>query len=317
MSSKYLAALALSVTAMVTLAQSSASIKRPKILGISHLAVYTSDAAATERFYLNVVGAAKMVDPEDPRGVRYALSSVQFVEVLPLPSGAGINRLDHVAFNTDDAEGLRKYLVSRAWKAPDAVSESQDGSRWFSVSDPEGNRVQFVQSPKHPASVDGPNLISHRIIHVGVLVHRKAVEDKFYRDVLGFRPYWIGGMKEGVVDWVSLQTPESHDWIEYMLEATHDDGDLSTGIPANMTQNFLGVLNHMALGVPSVPAAYKVLEAGQRLGGRHGEPPTKVGLDGKFEFNMYDHDGVRVELMNFAPTEKPCCSPYTADHPTD
>jgi hypothetical protein len=73
----------------------------------------------------------------------------------------------------------------------------------------------------------------------------------------------------------------------------------------------------VALGVPSVPDAYKVLEAGNRLEGRHGEAPTHVGLDGKYEFNMYDPDGVRVELMNFKPTEKPCCSPYTADHPVE
>jgi catechol 2,3-dioxygenase-like lactoylglutathione lyase family enzyme len=318
MYSKSVLALLFAVSAFAAAAQPpSASIKRPKITGISHLAVYTSDAAAADRFYRELVGAAKLTDPENPRGVRYAFSNVQFVEVLPLPAGSGINRRDHIAFNTDDAEGLRKYLVSKAWKTPPAVNKGNDGSRWFSVSDPEDNEVQFVQPPSHTKTINAPNVISHRIIHVGILVHRSVVEDTFYRDLLGFRPYWIGGMKEGRVDWVSLQTPDSHDWIEYMLEATHSSDDLPTGIPANMTQNFLGVLNHMALGVASVPDAYSVLEAGKRLEGRHGEPPTKVGLDGKYEFNMYDPDGVRVELMNFKPTEKPCCSPYTADDPAE
>ena len=318
MDSKSVFALLLAVSSLPAAAQSSAkSINRPKITGISHLAVYTSDPSAAERFYCKVVGAAKLADPENPRGVRYAFSTVQFVEVLPLPAGTGINRRDHIAFNTDNAEGLRKYLVGKAWETPAAVNKGKDGSRWFSVSDPEGNEVQFVQPPRNAQAISPPNVISHRIIHVGILVHRSAVEDTFYRDVLGFRPYWTGGMKEGRVDWVSLQTPDSHDWIEYMLEATHAPDDLPTGIPANMTQNFLGVLNHMALGVESVPDAYKVLEAGKRLEGRHGEPPTKVGLDGKYEFNMYDPDGVRVELMNFKPTEQPCCSPYTADHPAE
>ena len=32
---------------------------RPKITGVSHLAVYTSDAAKTDHFYTAVVGAAK------------------------------------------------------------------------------------------------------------------------------------------------------------------------------------------------------------------------------------------------------------------
>jgi hypothetical protein len=30
---------------------------------------------------------------------------------------------------------------------------------------------------------------------------------------------------------------------------------------------------------------------------------------------MYDPDGIRLELMNFKATDKPCCSPFTADDP--
>jgi catechol 2,3-dioxygenase-like lactoylglutathione lyase family enzyme len=205
----------------------------------------------------------------------------------------------------------------KAWKTPAKVTTGTDGSRWFSVGDPEGNQVQFVQPPRRAKAIVVPNVISHRIIHLGILVHRSAVEDTFYRDLLGFHPYWFGGMKEGRVDWISLQPPDSHDWIEYMLEATHGSNDSGSGIPADMTQNFLGVLNHVALGVASVPDAYNVLEAGKRLEGRNSGPPTKVGLDGKYEFNMYDPDGVRLELMNFRPTEKPCCSPYTGEHPSE
>src|SRR5215469_3525046 len=91
---------------------------RPKITGISHLAVYTSNPAATEHYYTVTVGAVKQADPENPKGVRYMLSGTQFVEVLPLPSDAGINRMDHAAFNTSDAEGLRKYLAAKGGQVP-------------------------------------------------------------------------------------------------------------------------------------------------------------------------------------------------------
>jgi catechol 2,3-dioxygenase-like lactoylglutathione lyase family enzyme len=117
---------------------------RPKITGISHLAVYTSDPAATDHYYREIIGATKLPDPENPKGVRYALSSIQFVEALPLPANAGINRLDHTAYNTEDAEGLRKFLASKSWKTPAKVEKGADGSRWFSVLDPEGNKVEFV-----------------------------------------------------------------------------------------------------------------------------------------------------------------------------
>ena len=107
--------LAVAFLAAFTVAAAAQSApERPKITGISHLAVYTSDAAATEHYYTVIVGAAKLPDPENAQGVRYALSPTQYIEVLPLPPGAGVNRLDHTAWNTESAEGLRKYLYAIA-----------------------------------------------------------------------------------------------------------------------------------------------------------------------------------------------------------
>jgi catechol 2,3-dioxygenase-like lactoylglutathione lyase family enzyme len=284
---------------------------RPKITGISHLAVYTSDPAATEHYYEHIIGAAKEPDPESPMGVRYGVSATQFIEVLPLPAGAGINRMDHTAWNTTNAEGMRKYLAAKGWKTPAKVTKGFDGSLWFEVLDPEDNKVQFVQ-PSARTSVDAPNAIGHHIIHVGFLVHDRAKEDTFYRDILGFRPYWYGGMNDTKVDWVSQQAPDSHDWMEYMLTS----GPSGSGIPANITQQNLGVLDHFSIGEVSVFDSYKVLAAGNRLDGRHDAAP-KIGKDGKGQFNMYDPDGIRSELMNFHATEKPCCSSFTADDPAE
>jgi catechol 2,3-dioxygenase-like lactoylglutathione lyase family enzyme len=294
----------------ITLAQSAPP--RPKITGISHLAVYTSDATATEHYYVWVLGAAKLADPENSLGTKYAFSPTQYIEVLPLPANAGVNRLDHIAFNTESAEGLRKYLAAKGWTVPAHIERGSDGSRWFAVLDTEGNKIEFVQPPAHPAAVNAPNAIGHHIIHCGMLVHSREAEDKFYRDLLGFKPYWFGGMKEDKVDWVSQQVPDGHDWIEYMLTS----GPSGTGIPANISQQSLGVLDHFSIGEVSVPDAYKVLQAGNRLEGRHDQGP-KIGRDGKYQFNLYDPDGIRAELMNFHATDKPCCSSFTADDPAE
>lgn len=286
--------------------------ERPKITGVSHLAVYTSDAAATEHYYRVVLGAAKQTDPENPQGVKYALSATQFIEVLPLPANAGINRMDHAAFNTENAEGMRKFLATKGWKTPASVTKGSDGSRWFAVQDPEGNKIEFVQPAANAKAPNNPNAIGHHIIHVGLLVHSREAEDKFYRDLLGFRPYWYGGMQDDKIDWVSQQVPDGHDWVEYMMTS----GPSGTGIPANMTQQTLGVLDHFAVGEKSVEDAFKVLQAGNRLEGRHDAAP-KIGKDGKGQFNMYDPDGIRAELMNFHATEKPCCSAFTAEDPAE
>ncbi|MGD0546892.1 MAG: VOC family protein [Terracidiphilus sp.] len=281
---------------------------RPKITGISHLAVYTSDPAATDHYYREIIGATKLPDPENPKGVRYAFNATQFVEVLPLPPGAGINRLDHSAYSTEDTEGVRKYLAAKGWKTPAKVEKGSDGSRWFTVLDREGNKVEFVQPPQQIKEIVAPNAIGRHIIHIGILVHSRAAEDTFYRELLGFRPYWFGGMVADRIDWVSQQTPDSHDWMEYML--VHDSA--SSGIPATLSQHDLGVLDHLSIGVNSVLEAHKTLEAGNRLNGVH-DAHTQIGRDGKGQFNLYDPDGIRLELMNFHASEKPCCSPFTAE----
>src|SRR5258708_15333093 len=215
------------------------ALKQPKITGLSHLAVYTSNPEATDQFYREVIGAVKLSDPENPQGVRYALSDSQFIEVLPLPAGAGINRLDHSAWNTENAEQLRRYLAANNWKTPDRVEKGSDGSRWFEVFDPEGNKVQFVQLSPHSKPLVAPDAIGHHIIHVGFLVHSREAEDKFYRTLLDFRPYWWGGRSKGKVDWVSQQSPDSPDLLEHMLVA-----DPRAGIPADMNKMYLGLLVH-------------------------------------------------------------------------
>ncbi len=287
-------------------------LARPRITGISHIAIYASNPAATDRFYREVLGAVRLPDPENPKGVRYALSATQFIEVLPLPPDVGINRLDHTAWNTDDAEALRHYLGHKSWKVPGQLEKGADGSLWFAVKDPEGNKVEFVQPPAPLKPLAATSAIGRHIIHVGYLVHSRDVENTFYRDLLSFRPYWFGGMTEGKLDWVSQQAPDSHDWLEYML--TSDSA--GSGIPATVSQHELGVLDHLSIGVSSVDEAYKVLVSGNRLTGRHDNHPH-YGRDGKGQFNLYDPDGTRIELMDFHATNKPCCSPFTADDPNE
>jgi catechol 2,3-dioxygenase-like lactoylglutathione lyase family enzyme len=283
---------------------------RPLIKSISHLSVYSSDFSKTEYFYVHDLGAVKREDPENSRGVRYYFNPIQFVEVLPLPSGSpSINRLDHVAFNTASAEGLRLYLAAHGVATPRQIESGSDGSHWFDVVDPEGNKVEFVQPPMRPTSVPTNSLSSH-IIHVGYIVHSRSAEDAFYQTVLGFRPYWFGGMTDTVVQWVSQQVPDGTDWIEYMVV----NGPETRGIPPSMSKDNLGVLNHFSLGVDNIERSVDLLWSGDRLTAKHGN--AQIGRDGKWQFNMYDPDGTRAEIMEFRPSVKPCCSAFTASSPT-
>jgi catechol 2,3-dioxygenase-like lactoylglutathione lyase family enzyme len=284
---------------------------RPKIIGISHMAVYTSDPAAAEKFYGDELGAVKEPDPEDPRGAVYRLSG-QFIEVLPLPPEHSITRLDHVAFATTDVSALHDYLAAHHYRDMDAVKTGSDGSKWFFTRDPEGNRVEFCQAADRPFHAS-ESLVSPRIIHVGFLVKDRAKEDTFYRDLLGFRPYWYGAMHPGKLDWVAQQVPDGHDWLEYMMTGAGSDSGPADKVDARQ----LGVMNHFSLGVPNMEKAVTRLYADDaiRFSPRH-DGPT-MGKDGKWQANLYDPDGTRVELMEFQPVIKPCCSEFTAESPAD
>jgi len=304
----------ISFAAFVLVAASCAAQSRPAIPGISHMAVYTSDAAKTEHFYVHDIGLKKGDDPERSDGVRYWVNEEQFIEVLPLPADAGANRLDHVGYLTVNAEGMRKYLSAKGVTVPDAVKHGSDGSTWFEVKDPEGNKVEFVQPPakvlgvKSTAtlySLTGGDPIGRRIIHTGMLVRDPAKENGFYRDVLGFKPYWYGGMHEHT-DWISQQVPDGHDWVEYMVYN-------GQGSPDHITQQTLGVLNHFSLGVVNMEKTVTTLYNEDRLG--DAAPRPQIGRDGKWQFNAYDPDLTRVEMMEFTAAGKPCCSQFTAANP--
>jgi catechol 2,3-dioxygenase-like lactoylglutathione lyase family enzyme len=208
--------------------------------------------------------------------------------------------IETVAFSTDSAAHLRSYFLSRGLAPGKLVSDECGVREFFEVTDPEQHRLIFVTNHWGvPGSVRAPE-IGGRIIHAGFVVHDPDAEDKFYKDILGFHVYWHGGMKDGEDNWVDMQVPDGTDWIEYMLRVSPD-----------ASHKTLGVMNHIALGVPDIHAA----QAQLIKNGWKGTEEPKIGRDGKWQLNLYDPDETRVELMEFKPTKEPCCSPYAGPHP--
>jgi catechol 2,3-dioxygenase-like lactoylglutathione lyase family enzyme len=282
--------------------------KRPAITGISHMCVYSSDLSASDHFYAHILGATKGPDPQDASGTRYYFSPTQFVEVLPLPADHTLSRIACVAYNTSNADELRRYLQTHGAANDAELHTGTDGSHWFKTKDPEGNEVQFIQPGRPPVITSQAKPISTHIIHVGYLVHSRAAEDSFYKDILGFKPYWFGAMQPDHVDWISQQVPDGHDWLEYMMVGDGSDTPLD-----RVDQRQLGVQNHFSLGVSNMEQAVTTLIGEERLSPRHDGP--QMGKDGKWQANLYDPDGTRVELMEFQPVTKPCCSSFTAESP--
>lgn len=282
---------------------------RPLITGIAKVSVYSADLGKSKQFYGDLLGFPQ-VEPGTVELLGYRVNSKQTLEVQPLPNGE-TNDLAYVAFATSNAQALRQYLLSQNVPVEGRVQTQSDGSRFFWVQDPERHRIQFVQLPSRSRPVSMPTAnqagkpneqISHHILHAGFVVHDRTAEDRFFRDVLGFREGWQGGRSDGRTDWIDMQVPDGTDWIEYMM---YD--------PAARTAPESGVMNHFALGVPDIHQAAGWLAQRRRNDAPVREP--QLGRDGKWQLNLYDPDGTRVELMEFGPVRTPCCSPYTLRPP--
>jgi catechol 2,3-dioxygenase-like lactoylglutathione lyase family enzyme len=279
--------------------------ERPRIIGIDHVSVYVSDIEKSRQFYSEVLGlTTNCPQYAGPEPCYLVAPSDQQVLLKRAPAQTKNwtlkNWVAEVAFATDNLMGMRRYLLAHGI-LPSIIRTDSDGSRSFRVRDPEGNPLAFVQ--RAPAKVGyrpASKQISTHLIHAGFVVKDLVAENRFYVDLLGFRLYWYGGFKDDGIDWYELQVPNGPDWIEYLLN-----------IPANADHKELGVQNHFSLGVRDVHAAAAQL----RSNGLRTFDGPEVGRDGKDSLDAYDPDGTRVEVMEFTPKEKPCCHPYSAEHP--
>jgi catechol 2,3-dioxygenase-like lactoylglutathione lyase family enzyme len=284
------------------------ALHRPPIVGIAHIGLKTDNLEAARGFYGRILGYQEPFTLDKPTGglmlTYFKVNDHQYIEVFPELSHPAEDRLSHIAFETTDARALRDYLASQGVAVPSALHPGQDGNLSFMVKDPDGHSVEFVQYL--PGSLHSRNFgkflpatrISDHLIHVGVTVGDRGAADAFYRRVLGFRQMWQGGMTDTSTDWVDMQVPDGTDWLEYMLNRR------------SPSPRALGVLHHLALGVPSCAAAYRVIVSRGYTPPR----PPQIGRDGKWQLNLYDPNLTRVELMEPKPVRTPCCSPLLV-HP--
>jgi len=293
----------LAFCAFAVCAQSQSTVAGPRITGIDHVSFYSTQLDAVKALYGGTLGLASAAPVESGGVVRYMVGR-QWVGYGAAPDAAATDRMDHVAFSTENIEALRKYLIAKGLKVP-AIEGHSDHSLSFIVIDPEGHRIEFVQHGNTELPTPPPDsAVSHHMIHTGFLVYNRDAEDHFYRDLLGFRLYWHGGMKPDETDWVAMQVPNGTDWLEYMLnQPQHPDLRLS------------GVMNHISLGVADMKRAQAILEAhGWKP---HGDEHSQMGKDGKWQLNLFDPDLTRIELMELKPVEKPCCADFTGPHPSE
>ncbi len=277
------------------------AVERPKIVGIANIALKVDNLDEARKFYTDVVGMEEI----GGELATFKVNDKQYVELSPTLKTETEDRLIRVGFETNDARKMRDYLASRGVTVPPRVDPDANGNLSFTVRDPDGNTVQFVQYME--GSLHSRNIgkhmpatrISDHMLHVGFRVIDAARADLFYKDVLGFRPQWKGGPNDERFEWISLMVPDGYDWLEYMVR------------PNAVTPRTLGVLNHYAL------ETLDIQKVNQTLIDRGYKPqqPPNIARDGRWLLQLYDKNLTRTEMMIRKPVQTPCCSPNLDDYP--
>jgi lactoylglutathione lyase len=268
--------------------------QRPKITGVAHMALYVHDMDKSRAYYKEFLGYGEPFDLKNPDG-SLALTFIkvndrQYLELFP-EREAGSDRLNHIGIETDDAEAMRLYLKARGVAVPEKVNTARVGNLSFTVKDPDGHGVEFVQylpggwMTRDKGKFMPPEAISTDMRHYGILVGSLDAALSFYRDVLGFKETWRGSRDEKELSWVNMQVPDGRDYIEFMLYRD---------LPAPARR---GSQHHICLFVPDIAQALATLQPRTARAGYTAAMEPKTGINRRRQLNLFDPDGTRTELM--------------------
>jgi lactoylglutathione lyase len=273
-------------------------VKRPRIMGVAHIAFYAHDMEKSRAFYTDFLGYQEAFSTKDPDGrlaaTFFKINDRQYVELLP-EIQAGTDRLSHFALETDDAAAMLAYVASRGIKTPARVEKDRTGNSSFTVTDPDGHIVEFVQyepdglNMRNQGRMMSDRRAATEMNHIGFIVYALEPAFKFYRNILGCQEIHRGSQDGKFLTWVNMKVPDGEDYVEFMLY------DTMPGLRQ------LGVLHHIGLVGPDMGKAAAVLES---------QPGRKaytrpIDIRGRRQIQVYDPDGTRTEIMEPVPADAP------------
>jgi catechol 2,3-dioxygenase-like lactoylglutathione lyase family enzyme len=285
---------------------------RPRILGIAHIALYSSDFEQARAFYRDFLGFEEPYSLNNPDGTPsmtfFKINEKQYIELSP-EKAAHSDRLNHLSIETDDAEAMRRYLAANGVAVPAKVGKGRIGNLNFNVTDPEGHTVEIVQyqpdswTARERGKYLPASRISNRMSHVGIIVTALDREMKFYRDILGFQETWRGSSSGTQLSWINLRVPDGQDYIEFMLYKEAPAPDRR------------GTAHHLCLEVPDVSQSIAALTATPHRS-RYTRPiESRTGINRQRQVNLYDPGGTRTELMEPATVDGKPAPSSTAPPP--
>ena len=271
---------------------------RPAITGVAFARFYTTNPKAAQNFYGDTLGFAQ----KDDAGVwLYPVNHAQWIEVLNATPQSNA-RLAAVGFTTSDAAqlaelspGPRHHARAPAGRRPVLLCAIPKAT-----SSSSSRAARRNSSPPRPRL---PNATSKRIIHVGFRSKTAKSRTTSGRASSASAPTGTAATTKPIPTGSACRSPTAPTgWST--CSTLRDEPTLKQ----------FGSMDHVSLGVTHMPDVVAALAR------NHCDGPncsaSKVGRDGKTQLNLFDPDQTRIEFMEFAPVQDPCCSPFTGKHPT-
>ena len=286
----------------------AASPRRPRIVGLTHIAVRVHDLNASRHFYGDLLGFEEAFSIDKSHlavmktgltqsqadAVFFKVNDRQYIVLVP-ESKPQDQRFVNYALETDDAEGLREYLKSKGYKAPgQPAHKGPMNDLTFPISDPDESAIEVMQYTAESVSVRSvgkflsDRRVSRRLLHVGLPASKPEVA-KFYFDILGFREFWRATNRNGdtkLATLSNLKVPNGDDYVEWSLSR-------KPLLPFGERKGPY----HIALEVPDMAKAIAALKAKPAFKDYKRQVESHIGQNHKWQGNFYDPDGTRVELM--------------------
>ncbi len=284
--------LAFCVTVLTAFLAAAAETKRPRIVGLTHIAVRVHSLEASRHFYGDLLGFQEAFTVN--HAVFFKVNDRQYIVLLPESKPEDQRFVDY-ALETDDAEAFRLYLKSQGYKVPDKpASKGPTYNLAFHMADPDDNAFEVMQYTPESLSVQGvgkhlsDERVSRRLLHVGLPVSKPETA-KLYIETLGFREFWRANSPTGdatMATLSNLKVPNGDDYIEWHLSRR----------PLQPFGERKGPY-HIALEVPDMAKAIVMIKAKPAFKDYKREVESHVGQNHRYQGNFYDPDGTRVELM--------------------
>jgi catechol 2,3-dioxygenase-like lactoylglutathione lyase family enzyme len=260
---------------------------RPPIIGIAHVVLQTSDLDKANRFYGELLGFSRLSLGNTNVSVFSVNERQQLIVSGGLPPDRD-ERLMTVGFTTTSLWDMRSFLKALGANPGVMTTDPIVRERVLDVIDPDGHHVRFVEwngeTPPPPPPQD--RRISRRILHAGLTIRDVASADRFYKDLLGFSEIWRGGRTPDVTSWINMRVPDATEYLEYMLV-----------MGERVDRRQLGTLHHVALVVPDMQEALLTVRSRTASDDPNHRATPQIGRNNRWQLNLYDPDGTRIELM--------------------